>query len=40
MNGLGKNVKMAVKSFEIDKETIIVLHDDLEQKVGKYRILS
>ena len=40
MNIIGKNVKQALKAFSIPKEQIIVLHDDLEQKLGKYRIVK
>ena len=40
MNIIGKNVKQALKAFTIPKEQIIVLHDDLEQKLGKYRIVK
>ena len=40
MNILGKNVKQALSTFKIPKENIIVIHDDLEQKLGKYRIVK
>ena len=39
MNVIGKNVKQALKAFKIQREHIIVFHDDLEQKLGKYRVL-
>ena len=40
MNVLGKNVRKALKAFSIPKEQIIVLHDDLEQKLGNYRVVK
>ena len=40
MNVLGKNVKAALKVFNVPQENIIVLHDDLEQKLGKFRIVK
>ena len=44
MNILGKNVKDALKHFngiEFKKKgNLIVIHDDLEQKLGKYRIVA
>ena len=40
MNILGKNIKSAISSFKIPPENMIILHDDLEQKLGKYRIVK
>ena len=40
MNVIGKNVKASLKVFGVEKESIIVLHDDLEQKLGKFRIVK
>jgi peptidyl-tRNA hydrolase, PTH1 family len=42
MNVLGKNVKAALKSQRIlpSDGAIVVAHDDLEQKLGKYRIVA
>lgn len=37
MNIIGKNVAKAMKSEKIDKTALIVLHDDLEQKLGRFR---
>ena len=41
MNVIGKNVKNALKSFTIGREEgLIVLHDDLEQKIGQFRVVK
>lgn len=39
MNIIGLNVSRALKSNNIDKANIIVIHDDLEQKLGKFRMV-
>lgn len=39
MNVLGKNVSQALSALRMEKEQIIVFHDDLEQDLGKFRIL-
>ena len=40
MNIIGKNVAKAMKSERIDKTSLIVLHDDLEQKLGRIRLVK
>ena len=40
MNIIGKNVAKATKSEKIDKASLIVLHDDLEQKLGRIRLVK
>ena len=40
MNVIGKNVKTARKVYRVEQEGIVVLHDDLEQKLGKFRIVK
>ena len=40
MNIIGKNVAKATKTEKIDKATLIVLHDDLEQKLGRIRLVK
>ena len=40
MNIIGKNVAKAMKTEKIDKTKLIVLHDDLEQKIGKIRLVQ
>ena len=40
MNIIGQNVKASLKAFSITKESIIVVHDDLEQKLGSFRIVQ
>ena len=40
MNILGSNVKQGLANFKVNKENLIVIHDDLEQKVGKFRIVN
>ena len=37
MNIIGKNVTACLKMYRIDHENLIVIHDDLEQKIGKFR---
>ena len=40
MNIIGKNVAKAMKTDKIDKTSLIVLHDDLEQKLGRIRLVK
>ena len=40
MNIIGKNVAKAMKAEKIDKTSLIVLHDDLEQKLGRIRLVK
>ena len=40
MNVIGSNVAKALKYYKIDKSNLIVIHDDLEQKLGKFRIVK
>ncbi len=37
MNIIGLNVAKALKSNRIEKTTLVVINDDLEQKLGKFR---
>jgi peptidyl-tRNA hydrolase len=42
MNIIGKNVSKALKSerlLEAKATSLIVLHDDLEQRLGRYRVV-
>ena len=38
MNQIGKAVRDSINHFGVQKENIIVVHDDLEQNLGKYKI--
>lgn len=40
MNIIGKNVSKAMKSEKIEKTSLIVLGDDLEQKIGRFRCVK
>lgn len=40
MNIIGQNVAKAVKHFKIDKSKIYVVHDELEHKLGKVRVVK
>ena len=40
MNIIGKNVAKAMKSERLEKTSLIVLHDDLEQKLGRIRLVK
>ena len=40
MNIIGKNVSKAMKSEKIERSQLIVLHDDLEQKMGRVRMVQ
>ena len=40
MNVIGSNVKSGLSTFKLDKSSLVVVHDDLEQKIGKYRIVQ
>ena len=40
MNIIGKNVAKAMKSEKIEKTNLIVIHDDLEQKLGRFRVVK
>lgn len=40
MNIIGKNVSLCIKQNKIPVENLIVLHDDLEQKIGKFRVVK
>lgn len=40
MNIIGKNVAKALKSEKLEKTSLIVLHDDLEQKLGRIRLVK
>jgi peptidyl-tRNA hydrolase len=40
MNIIGKNVAKAMKSERLEKTQLIVLHDDLEQKIGRLRCVK
>lgn len=42
MNIIGKNVSKALRSerlLETKAASLIVLHDDLEQRLGRYRVV-
>ncbi len=40
MNTCGPFVKKALKHFQItDKEAIFTVHDELEMKAGRYRVV-
>lgn len=40
MNILGKNVATTLAKERIEKAGLIVLHDDLEQKPGRFRVVQ
>ena len=40
MNIIGQNVSKAAKHFKIDKTKIYVVHDELEHKLGKVRVVK
>jgi peptidyl-tRNA hydrolase len=40
MNIIGKNVAKAMRTDKIEKTSLIVLHDDLEQKLGRIRLVK
>lgn len=40
MNIIGKNVAKAMRSEKIEKANLIVIHDDLEQKLGRVRVVK
>lgn len=40
MNIIGKNTAKALKSERLDKTALIVLHDDLEQRLGRFRVVQ
>ena len=40
MNVIGLNVKKALRTFGAEQESLVVVHDDLEQKVGRFRIVQ
>ena len=40
MNIIGKNVSKAMKNERVEKGSLIVLHDDLEQKPGRLRCVK
>lgn len=40
MNIIGKNVAKAMKNERLEKSNLIVLHDDLEQKLGRVRVVK
>jgi PTH1 family peptidyl-tRNA hydrolase len=40
MNIIGKNVAKAMKNERIEKTSLIVIHDDLEQKIGRVRAVK
>ena len=40
MNLIGKKVKNALCAYEVEKENMFVVHDDLEQNVGKYEVVT
>eukprot|EP00347_Sterkiella_histriomuscorum_P005628 403355871 len=40
MNIIGVNVSAALKSFQVEKQNIIILHDDLERKLGNFRVVK
>ena len=40
MNIIGKNVGKALRKHKLKSNQIVVLHDDLEQKLGRVRVVS
>lgn len=40
MNILGTNVQRALQTFSVNQKQLIVLHDDLEMKIGNYKIVQ
>lgn len=40
MNIAGKNVAAAMKKYKVEKSKLIILHDELELKVGTFRFVA
>lgn len=40
MNVCGPSVNLALRHFKIDKSNMIVLHDELEKKLGNVRVVK
>jgi len=38
MNIIGKNVKKAQQKLKVEPSYIFVLHDEMEMKLGRYKI--